>query len=453
MSNTNDLFNHEFYTSTYDDTKKYSKSQVDSFDHWNKHGKAEGRVCNIGQYYKLLAQLTSFNYEIYVNCNVLLKNFKNVATELNFKNESENLDGAFEYFYESNINKKNPKNLPNTNLNVPHIHMTNQNELDEYIKKWDELYIKMHEYTKFDYKFYWEMYSDSVADDSFELFKLWLTTDMFNDKMRNDTDKIDNLRVFIGGIAKEINFDWVFFKNKYKTTLAAYNKLNLNSTQSMDNEVGAFWYFINYARDLKLCLNEMEYNAYISKYTTIHEDAIKIIKAVENKHDLPLIEKKYHDKCYNFQKSNISSIIHSLPKHTDIKFLTASYLNTVLSEEYIKNLANAFKTNNDLKQKILVLVKKEIVKFKKNNDNIQSMEFKTFVANVIYNGLISMKGDKTQYIEMVKATIVNLYKELNSTINDDEIKALENDIEFIINNKKIIKLTCMTAKLAIALML
>ena len=448
MDNNTDSFNHDFYTSLYDDAKDF-KNAVDSFNHWRKIGKDNGRVCNEEQYYRLLADMTSFEYEIYVNSNISLKSFNSLSKDMEYKNKQENLHSASEYFFKSHVHNKNGKKLQ-----VPYLHIINSLELNEYMNKWDNIYVKLLKYTNFDYKFYWDMYSDIEATQSMDIFKHWITTGMFDNRRHNDKDRIDNLRVYISGISKEIDFDWIFFKNKYRTVLTQYDKKQCNFGKSLDCEINAFLYFINYARELKLCLNEKEYNDHIEKYVELHKKNDEIIKNVDNKKMLPIIEDKYNTMLKKQPKSKYDAKNYTLSKYENKYYFSPSYINKILSDDYIALMKTSYKNEETttLESTIKLLAKKEYAKFCKKDDNVLSQDTIVFLTSIVYNGLLRLKTEsmeKNEYVEIVKKNMIEIFKGIKSNINKDEIVALGHDIDFAITHKKIVKLSRILAKVAV----
>ncbi len=455
MDNTNS-FNHEFYTSYYDDVKNL-KNAVDSLNHWIKIGKDEGRVCNKDQYNRLMANLTSFDFEVFINGNMSLSKFVTFSEDLKLTNKTEQLGLAFDSFKKKFVDKQIDEKQQQTviPLTIPYICVTNECELNEYLDKWDGLYNKMQEFTKFDAKFYWDMYGDVEAETSLDLFKSWISDGMFNEKMHNATDKNDNLGVFIGGIAKEIGFDWEFFKTNYSVVLTSYDKKNKNKGKQMKNITNTFWYFINYARELKLCLNKNEHDECVAKFVKSHEDANKIIKSVENKKMLPIVVKKYEILLHKVMK--LKTIVNSfvLPKFVDLNQNNSYYIDRILSTKYLEllKLAHKCKTDESLVNVVKLLVKKEYNKFSKKGLAITSQDAVKFVLNIVYNGLITSKEENknAEYIILVKKVVVELLKEFDKEklINAETQKALENDIDYLINNKMVLKLSRMTSRIAI----
>jgi hypothetical protein len=463
MDNT-DSFDHGFYTSFYDDIKHLKKSNVDSFEHWRKIGKEEGRVCSKNMYHKTMAELTSFDFEVYANSNLDFVKFANLGNDFQKIKDNERLSSVFVHFYEQNGVELNNKNMTNVSRKTPspqvipknkiiNLYVTNQLELNEYVDKWNNKFDILMKHSKFDWKFYWNMYSDVEAVNSMDLFKNWITKGIFNGRMHHKTDKIENLRVFVGELSREIDFDWEFFALKYKNILVQYDRTHLKLNKNLNDEVNAFCYYVNYARELKLCSNEAEHKEYVEKYTNQYSDTDEIIKNIKNKKTLVNNTKKYLDNC---QKQKLTVYKYDLlNKYETISFFSSKYLSNMLSEQNIQLLNDAYCKNNiSIDKTIMNLVKREILKFKKMNDDIMSTKAIEFILNIVYNGMIGQKTDnKVEYVELVKKTMTTIYKELKSDINKEQLNSLLNDVDYLITNKKVIKLTKMSAKLAIALLL
>ena len=256
------------------------------------------------------------------------------------------------------------------------------------------------------------------VDDACKLKNINLNTleSYWEDTTKTEQEKITEVENFVKPIFTEaknymlkyIESDW--FNKKVQEKIGKGSKFNNN--------------------DLENCKTERR------------EQYNKAVESVKNTTYKQLIAE--NDKIYDTKSC---ALIKSTPKYLSVPILKSpfeeiiSMTNVVkLSNEVVINCFKKIHNKEDLTEVITLIVKHELSN--SLNPVINSMELKILVTSIVYNAYIVNKVDSKLYKEMVHEKSVKIISDLFSEQNMTDFNTvLVQDINFIIENKKIIKLS------------
>ena len=441
MTSSEANLDHAFYASFYEDLAGVS-DKFKIFEHYINIGKAQGRVANKNEFAELMCELTSFDVNIYSNLNLAF-DFKNSLKEKNpgFNSKIQWLS----HFFGEDGKSGNLRDINRYRIK-------NSNELLEFNNEWNELHKAIDTALKFDHVFYSKYYDVPAAETRYDLFIHWLTTGLFLGYAPNEKCLFDNKKVLndVMEILIKKKVDINYITNEYTKIMESYFTLsNMNIIPNLGNVEKTLFLFLNSGFKLRLFFNENERKNYIDKHMKEYENANTAIKQMKVNDFNKVIKLEFEKSKYVLEKYMKQVIF----KDEKLKLLPIKSLNSLAN---LKHLTNAkfienFKKCHNLSSMVDVAIKvlkHELNRYEKIDVN--SMEIKNFILNFVYNANLADKKDKYEYIEFVKNMSIEIMKKVMS--NETLMNTIEKDVEFLITNKKIIKLCKIAYTVALALL-
>ena len=423
-----------FYTSFYSDVS-YLKDTIDINEHYLKVGNPQGRVANETELHDLVATLTHFDDNTYTSANLcgdLMKNLKDKWTDKTTKKQ-----WIQHYYDENNGNLKNMNRL----------RVINNNDLKRISNLWDNIYNKIFDIVNFNFLFYKTFYTiPSNITNLRDLQLQWLKNGVFMGQMPNlrSLNEKDNI---IGKIQilliESFNLDMSFIAS-YKNDMMNYMKHNsIPMLEIADENTFLLYLFLNTGYKLRLFFNENERAKYVEDRQKQYNDAIENVKNGTYKKMIDANNKLYDSESIVLMKAshkNAKEIIPIVPNNfNDIISVQniIKHSNTLVVDCFMK-LYN----KDNLTEVVMTMVMNEL----KNclEPVINSMELKIFVTSIVYNVFIKDKTSSLLYKGLVKEKSVEIlnaiFKEYGIE-DSDSLAALEQDVTFLMDNKKIVKLS------------
>jgi hypothetical protein len=200
--------------------------------------------------------------------------------------------------------------------------------------------------------------------------------------------------------------------------------------------------FMNTGYQLRLFYNQNELDAYRTDNINKYNEALASVKSMTHVKALATSVKLYTAQTASLVKSK--HIVVPVPIVKDLFININSVFNVIkLCNPTFLNCFKKISQNEDLMVIIPLLVKHELLNC--DQPQLNSMEVKILVASLLYNLFISNKSDSTLYANFVKEKSVEL---LSAMFNEaglvDFSETLKQDVDFIVENKKVVKLCSLT---------
>ena len=420
-----------FYVSFYPDLADLNKDDsVAVNEHYINVGKAQGRVVNKTELNALLAQILHFDLKTFTTANLS----QDFVTNLANKYPETTDDSWVNYFYNENTG-----NL----YNIAKHRVINSNDIKICCNKWENIYNEIFRTIHFNLEFYKSFYViPSNITNTRNLKINWLRNGLFSKQYPN-MELLNNNENVVGIIQSilitKFGLDMAYLSEMKSEMLAYASTLKIVMPQELNDETGLLLFlFFNTAQPLRLFFNQNERTQYINENKTAYLNATQAVK------DLAQIQAILNsNKEYINEEAQLSKVI----PHTGLPF-SKSEFHEIISVLNIIKLTNAvyvdcFKKIQHIED--LTLLIKKIVNHEMTNyinPVLNCMEIKIFVISLVYNLNIATKRDKKIYLEFVKTKTIEILTDLfNEAGLQDFATLLENDINFIIENKKIIKLS------------
>lgn len=428
-----DEIDYDFYASFYEDLKGLAGDKFKLHEHYLKIGKDQGRVVNTECLAKQLCDLLHFDADIYANLNL------GVSLRFTIK--------------EHNPNNKNVMDVLNhlkwSVSDVNRYRIKNSNDLLEVNNEWNGLYKAIDERVKFDLAFYTQYYDIPVPQTSrMNVFLYWVCNGLFLGQAPNEMYLFEKDKLFndVMEVLVKNNVDINYITNEYSEIMNTFMTTNnlpvISNLGQVENMV---YLFMNTGNRLRLFLNANERNEYIELHKNEYSLAEEAIKTLKKDELLKKVNAEYDKKTAKLVRieKNVQFA------ESVVKLLDAKMLNSVSNLKKLtdKKFLEKFKKCHGLEKMgdvALKLLSHEMKKYE--NLDKKSMEVKHFIVNFMYNANIDDKKDKNEYMATIKQMSMDLIKTVLS--NPELESTIEQDIEFFITNKKIIKL----CKLAYTLM-
>jgi hypothetical protein len=419
----------DFYTSFYSDASSLSGS-IAINEHYLNIGKPMGRVANKNELGDVLALILNFDQNVYLNANLCHNLKDNLKTKFNFQTNAECIH---HYFNEDNGNLYFNKKF----------RVMNQNDLKIMSNLWNNIYNKIMDSVHFNLLFYKTFYDiPSNISTLRDLEINWLKKGLFlgehpNLKSLNLNNNVVGMVQTI--LINEFGLDMAMVA-QYKDAMIQYMTANSMNMLTIADETSMLLYlFLNTAYDLRLFFNNNDLENCKSERKEQYNKAVENVKNSTYKQLIAENDKMYDTKSLALVKSTPKYLIVPILKSPFEEII--SMTNVVkLSNDIVINCFKKIHNTEDLTQVITLIVKHELSNCL--NPVINSMELKILVTSIVYNAYIINKVDSKLYKDMVKEKSVKIISSLFSENNMTDFDAvLEQDINFIIENKKIIKLS------------
>lgn len=420
-----------FYTSFYNDVSSLTDS-IAINEHYLNVGKSQGRVANETELHDLCSLLTHFDDNVYSTANLsynLAKTLKDQwITTTTKKQWMSHYYGA-----DGNLNSSN------------RLRIMNHNDLKYISNLWDNIYNKVFDVVKFNVLFYKTFYtipSDITNLRDLQLF--WLKHGMFMGQMSNLhslTQQSNTIGAIQIVLIENFKLD-ISFIAKYKGVMIDYmNQHSLPMLQVADETVFLLYLFLNTGYKLRLFFNKNDMDESVKQRRKQYDDAIESIKNDTYKKMLEVNDASYDLKSISLMKLT--------PKNEFIPIVPNNFAD-IISVKNIVKLSNTtvvdcfmklYKKDN-LTDIVIIMILNEL----KNclNFVVNSMELKILVSSVVYNVFIKDKSTSILYKGLVKeksVEIINAIFKAHGLEDPESVAAIEQDVCFLIDNKKVIKLS------------
>jgi hypothetical protein len=421
-----------FYVSFYDDLENLKgKNAVDVNEHYINIGQSQGRVANKNELNDVVCKIIHFDSNTYSTANLSNDNVSN------YKSKNPNMaDGEWlNHFYNEPFGQLYRSNT---------IKIQNGNDLKKNANKWESMYIEIFNEIKFNANFYRSFYVLPAGVQNTRELKLnWLKNGLFNKEypnimyLNNNDNMIGVVQIIL---ISKFGLDMAYLSG-IRNEMHEYARANnISIPQGLVDETSILLFlFLNTGYQLRVFFNQNERKTYMDSCKLLYTNAIKSVKTLSQTTALGESNKEY--------------VATSLQLAQAKQFVGVPIVKYVFSE--INSLINIIKLSNELyincSKKIyssedLTTVTNKIIRHEISNyDNpiINSMDFKIFVMSLVYNIFILNKGtDKEAYKNLVKTKSTELLTPLlNEAGVSDFSVTLEQDLDYILNNKQVIKLS------------
>jgi hypothetical protein len=426
----------DFYTSFYSDLQSIKSDKFKLHEHYLEKSKTENRIANVTEFGSVICDLVKFEPSVYLNFNLPCELDKSLKEKFpHFKSDLE----CFEHFYHETKNC----NLRDTNR----FRIKNANDIQMINNKWNALYKAIDNKVKFDLSFYVRYYDiPCVISSRFDVFMYWLNTGLFlgdvpNEHYLLEKDKLINEIIEI--FAKHL-VDINYIHNEYLNVMVQFMKVNKTPVlPNLENVKNTLFLFLNTGFKLRLFFNSNERVKYIDTNTEMIQNAKIAMQTLKTNEFREKSNAEYakQKKLLNVKKEKVKFA------DEEVKLLKPEKLNSIFNLKKLtdKDFIEKFKkchNLSELKDVAMKIISHEIKRY--NDLDINSMEIKKFVVNLIYNMNKANKTNKSEYLILVKNIVVDI---MNTLVNDANLveKVLQ-DVEFIVSNKQIVSLSKMVYK-------
>jgi hypothetical protein len=427
-----------FYTSFYEDLSSLGSSNAIVInEHYLTVGKEQGRVADRVELHNLLATILHFDENVYSSANL--------SGELSstLKDAVKDVDWLCHYYDAIN----------GALFSVPRFSAINNNDLIEFSNKWESIYLSVFNEIYFNLSFYRSFYNiPEHINNTRDLQLHWLKTGMFVGQKPNLKSMDENRNVIVAVqtiLLKKFNLDMSLLAT-YKDIMSECAKINgIEIPEAIVSDENALLLFLllNTGQQLRLFFNKNEQDNYVAARKEEYTNAVTAVKKMVHSQAMVASNKAYNNKTISLLKFR---------KMDSIPILKQPF-NNVISVFNIVKLSNEIFINGFKKvygTEDLSVIIPLIASHEMNNSlnpTLNSMEIKILVTSLVYNTFLVNKVDSKLYATFVKETSISIISKMfaEESIADFE-SSLEQDINFIIDNKKIVKL-CYLGNLAIKL--
>jgi hypothetical protein len=428
MSSTLDC---AFYKSFYSDVSSLPDSMSVN-EHYLNVGKREGRMANAAELHELIAQLTHFDQNVYINANLAFNLHKTLGEQ--FSDLSVKQKSIEHYYGETG------------NLNTcSRFRVMNNNDLTHMTNVWESIYNKIFDSVHFNGLFYHTFYAIPTGITNLRDLQIhWLKQGVFEGQMPN-LDSLNKNMDVIGSIQvllmQQFHLDMAFIAS-YKGDMVNFMKRNsIPIIEMADENRLLLFLFLNTGYKLRLFFNANDKAQCVEKRRNQYNDAIESIKKGTYKKKLDANNKAYDAESIALMKASC--------KRDSVPIIPNNFADIISVKNIIK-LSNPIVIDcymklykmDSLIDVIITMVKNEL----KNSLEpiVNSMELKILVTSVVYNVFIKDKVDSILYKGLVKeksVEILNVIFKEYGIVDESTLAALEQDVEYLMQNKQVIKLS------------
>lgn len=440
FSTKNVRFNEAFYKKFY----SLSCNDKDLRDHYNTIGVSKHLIPNEEACSDILYKMLNFNTEVYIsnisatlNCTIVKNNNNNDYSNLKW----------IKHFYGGVFGGEKGQ-LETINI----YRFINTQELYNNKSKWDDLLLRIYKHFNFDPNYYMFM---NIIDADKTPFEQWITQDIFKNKHPNLKSFNENVNLlsemFICLHSQSIDLNYIM--NEYGSNEIVKKFIGNNS--NLTNLEIPLFIFLNLAKKYGFFWNKLERETYITEHLTKYNELIDKLKSMTPICEIELIKLSdmYKQKTLQLttKKSPVELTFPSIKVSIDKLVANISLLKKITEQKYISNFKKINElTDENVLSKLLTVVLKnalQVADIKEYN----SMQLKTFVLSFFYNAKLQLKQTmpKEEFISTIKNMttdfLTEFFKENELT---QELESLLKDLDFLIENKKIIKFTKLSVMLA-----
>lgn len=413
-------------------------------EHFNTHGKVRHLIPNEEVLSEVLARVLNFQDEVYMS---------NQSIHLNGSLIKDNHHCHDKGYYISHLYGKHQ--VSKGQLEHSHlVRVINSQELFNYKHKWNVLHAKLFKHFKFDMDYYTFFHKIDCSN----VFEHWLAKDIFDKKHPNlkSFQKDVNLMTEMVNVLHKLGVDLNYISSEYHAELVS-KQIAIPATLT-GLEIPVYILF-NHAKQYGFFWSKEERDEYIKAHIEPFNKANEYLKSQQHYDEKTLneIADKYEQEFRVMVKQHEDHQFEAQPIKMELKSIVGSirFLKKVTNKWYIENFKKLNNVPDDeVLQTLLQTVLHNVVKVKDATEFL-SMDLKEFVISFFYNTLLHLKQGKTkeEYLELVKqnmhAFLVGFFQKVAL---EYDAGSLMKDIEFLIENKKIIKFTKLTVQLISLLM-
>ena len=427
-----------FYTSFYDDLAYLAGApKLEITEHYLNVGQAQGRVANDAELVQMMSSILNFNADLYCVANLSYQLDKSLKDTFPGKND------WYQHFYGTNGNLQ-----LSTRYRV-----INSNDLKITANEWDDLVSGIFEVVKFSDVFYKSFYTIPSSVTTVQELKLhWLKMGMFLKQQPNLQSFTDN-RDVIGDVQAllidkfKVNMAFLALCKPDMVKYAASHSIIVPDAVKDENSLLLFL-FINTGYQLRLFYNQNELDEHKKMRVDQMKEALAAVKSMTHEKALAVSTKAYVSQTVALTKSKRIEVPEPIVKDLFVNINSLFNVIKLCNDTYL-SCFKKINQNEDLMVIIPMLVKHELAGC--DAPQLNSMEVKILVASLLYNLFIGNKSDSALYAVFVKEKSVELLSALFAEAGlVDFGETLKQDMDFIIENKKVVKL-CSLANLVISL--
>jgi hypothetical protein len=394
-----------FYASFYDDVKTTNKMEVTN--HYFSVGRDQNRIKNAREMGALVCEMLNIDPDIYRHMNLSVRMNANLVDDIQKVGSTyQHLFGGLEC---SEIN------------NIKMHRATHSVDLMVYKNKMNDLWIDLDKSIQFDDAYYIQYYDvPAGAVDRKMLFMHWITTGMFQNQRPNasfilapNTSVVDNLMQTINAVFCRHNIDYNYVCTKYATTMTAYCSLHKIDYRAFTGAVPTLhmFLFFNTVVQLRLYLNQADEDAQKQQLKDMHNAAIAAIKSRTVKKVQDANRAAYAKQLADATRVDRSLVFpnHPLNKLDKLQLHTITLIKSLSSPSYTNmvRLTRNMDSTVDLSKVIQIAVERIA---KQLGLPTSSIDILTLILDVVYNAYLSMRADKKmtklEYMDFVRTTSI-----------------------------------------------
>lgn len=427
-----------FYTSFYPDLADLNKNDTIAVnEHYISVGKLQGRVANKSELNTLLETILHFDSKTFTSANLCPDYVNNLAMNGSVvKKMDSNNNQWINYFYD----ETNGDLYKSQKFRVK-----NSNDIKLHNEKWEHVYDEIFKTINFNLEFYKSFYSiPPEIINTRQLRIQWLKNGLFNKQypnmqyLNNDENMITIVQtVLMSKFGLDVSY--LALMKREMSEYSRKHRINVPRELTDENSILLFLFF-NTAKQLRLFFNSGEYSQYVEKNKLAYDNAVQAVKSLAHVSAIEASNKEYLSQELRFLKSK-SLPFAGLPILKDPFSQIISVFNIIkLTNNVYIDCFKKIQQTEDMTLLIGKIVSHEITNY--IDPILNSMEIKLFVVSLVYNLFIDNKVDKTVYLDFVKAKSIEILKKLftEGNIQDFDV-VLEQDVDYIITNKQIIKMS------------
>jgi hypothetical protein len=420
-----------FYVSFYPDLADLDKNNsVVVNEHYINVGMAQGRVTNKSELNNILAKILHFDLKTFTTANLSPDNVTNLLDKYPDTKD----DSWVNYYYNENTG-----NL----YNIAKHRVINSNDIKLCSNKWEIIYSEIFKTINFNLEFYKSFYViPSNITNTRHLKINWLKNGLFNKQYPNIQSLNTNENIV--GLVQTIlmtkfGLDMAHLSEMKNEMLeyASTHRIAIPPEVNDESRLLLFLFF-NTAQQLRLFFNLNERTQYINERKTSYNNAIQSIKSLAHVQAIDTSNREYL-----VQELQLLKVIPFI----GFPIIKGAFCEIISTLNIVKLTNNVFidcfkkiQQVEDIKSVIIKIVNHEMTNYL--TPVLNSMEMKIFVISLVYNLYIENKVDKKVYLEFVKTKSIEILTELLTASGLQGFETvLESDMTFIIENKKIIKLS------------
>lgn len=437
-------FDPVFYRNFYDLSAAEYADNAKVYEYYCSKGKALGHVANEVEMKNKLATLINFDSEMYSQVNL---SFDNKPLGVTFP--AANKDTMISHF----MNHYFAPESGNLHCNARQ-RLCNVNELAVNNNEWANLMIAIDNAVKFDCDFYVSMYDVPVnLETRLGAFMHWVSCGIFLEYMPN-ASYFDVTKSMVNDVNSALNAAGVDMDYIEKMDGAQMIKFcsdnNIVMPAKLSSIAKNLFLFFNAGQKLRVFFSKAQCERVKAEHKKMYSDGVAVLKEQPQMYDMVVAKTLAEfNKC-------AAEIKRKTPIFANpaIKALTSDMLNTIktirkfAASDFIANFAKCNNLSLDALENVVEVLCKRLAVRVKDVTNVDMPVFREFVLNLVYNVFATNKKKqltKEEYTNFIKNFACDMLVQLQTNLERSKLIA---DLEFLIENKKLIKL----GKLAVTVM-